>query len=640
MKKKRETAQKKFRIQDSLSYQLIIKISLVFCAVFLILFFIVLWTNYRLIMEEEKQMFHSYETNVLQSIDDKLKDMCRVSLMSMADDETLDIICDYEEMDLYSQLKAEQYLKQFYGSLIAIRQDISGIYLLNQDSLIFHQDPCDASVKKQEKGEIQERIAGFEMETMKLANCSLTIEEQPFFMRLNGEYEKNPYLKNCIWMMRDISTFSPFEKVGTIILTAPVDTLRSLCLRSLDTGMEYLLTTESGKIICSENAAYILKNVSELNLQMKNQAWGTESHVLKWEGKWYLISRTQSQNSGLVLYSGKTISSIAGKILGFLKYYLFLTAAALLCTVFITAGYVKHIIHPISYLADEMESFDAGKLSVRYPVTTKDETGRLIAAFNKMMDMIHELIEKEYISQMQIKESKITEQRLRMLYLKSQINPHFLYNTLDTIRISAQLNQNEMVSEMLLQLVNFFRLSVKKNDSVVTLEHEMDLLCAYLKLMQYRYPEFSYEIAVEEELMEIEIPNFVLQPVVENSLMHGLRNKGYKGHISISVARMEMQEDIIEIRIEDNGIGFNAETKKRVERLLNLDEEQSLNRLERENIGIRNVQSRLKLFYPDVGGLRYCSRADEGISAVIHIRREISNVPCMEKDETDIRRRL
>lgn len=595
MRRKRETAQKKIRFQDSLSYQLIMKISLVFCAVFLMLFFIILWTNYRLIMEEEKQMFHSYETNVLQSMDDKLKDMCRVSLMSMADDETMDIICKYDEMNLYSQLKAEEYLKQFYGSLITIRQDISGIYLLNQESLIFHLDPCDASVKSQEKEHIQEKIADFEMETMKIANCSLAIEEQPFFMRLIGEYETNPYLKNCIWMIRDIYTFSPHEKVGTVILTAPVDTLRSLCLRSLDNETAYLLTTGNGKIISAENEACILKNLSEYNPQMQEQDWGEKSHVIRWEGRWYLFSRTQSQNSGLILYAGKPVFSIAGKIFGFLKYYLFLAAAAFV---------------------------------------------QLIVAFRKMMDMIYELIEKEYISQMQIKESKLTEQRLRMLYLKSQINPHFLYNTLDTIRISAELNQNKIVAGMLLQLVNFFRLSVKKNDSVVTLEHEMDLLCAYLKLMQYRYPEFSYDIAVEEELMEVEIPNFVLQPVVENSLMHGLRNKGYKGHIFISVKRMETKQDVIEIRIEDNGIGFNEETRERVERLLNLDEEQSLNRSERENIGIRNVQSRLKLFYPEAGGLQYCSRADGGISAVIHIQDEIRSFHGMEKTQNETEGRL
>lgn len=97
---------------------------------------------------------------------------------------------------------------------------------------------------------------------------------------------------------------------------------------------------------------------------------------------------------------------------------------------------------------------------------------------------------------------------------------------------------------------------------------------------------------------------------------------------------------MVEIKIEDNGIGFTEETKERVERLLNLREEQSLSSSERENIGIRNVQSRLKLFYEEDGGLQYCSRADGGITAIIHIREEIIRFPYVEDSELEKERRL
>lgn len=148
----RETAPKN-RFRNSISHKLIMRISLVFCVVFLFLFFTILTINYHLIIRNEMQMFYAYETNTLVSIDDKLKDMCRVSLMSMADQDTLDIICGYRDMDLYQKLKAEQKLHEFYSSLIIIRNDINGVYVLDDDSLIFHCDPCDASVKRYPKGE-------------------------------------------------------------------------------------------------------------------------------------------------------------------------------------------------------------------------------------------------------------------------------------------------------------------------------------------------------------------------------------------------------------------------------------------------------------------------------------------------------
>ncbi len=624
MKKKRETAQKnKFR--NSISHKLIIRISLVFCAVFLLLFFTILIINYRLIIEKETEMFHSYETNTLVSIDDKLKDMCRVSLMSMADEDTRNIIEGYHDMTLYEQIMAEQYLHDFYSSLIAIRDDISGIYLLDQDNLIFYLNPTDAAVKSFEKGEIQKQLEAFPMEPMKIANCSFMIYQQPFFLRFSGEYASDPYLNNCVWMVRDIYSFSPHEKVGSIILTAPVKTLREICRSTLGESMDYLLLTESGRIVCSEDPSGLLRNIGDYNDSLKGKLDGEEKGIVVWNDQRYLVSAHQSEASGLILVSGKPAVCIAGEILRFMKYYLLMTAAALLAVIVIIRGCVRRVIAPITYLADEMQSFDSEKLSVRYPVTSSDETGRLIYAFNGMMDMISDLIEKEYRSQMQIKEGKLNEERLMMLYLKSQINPHFLYNTLDTIRISAELNQDEEAAEMLMQLVNFFRLSVKIKDSVVTLEHEVELISSYLKLMQYRYPLLNYRICVEDELLETEMPNFVLQPVVENSLLHGLRNKGYEGMILIHVCKFTENPSLIEIRIEDDGIGFTKETGKMVERLLDLNETEGLTSEEKESIGIRNVQSRLKAFYPNLDGLIYRKREEGGICAVIYIEKELKD---------------
>lgn len=618
MKNNRETVQK-HRFHNSISHKLIMRISLVFCAVFLLLFVTILVINYKIIIEKETQMFRSYETNTLAAIDDKLKDMCRVSLMSMADEKTLNIIEEYHTMNQYDQIRSEYYLDDFYRSLITIRNDISGVYLLDLESLIFHCDPCDAAVKSFETGEIQEQIASFSMESMKIANCNFMIHHQPFFMRLSGEYLTNPYLKNCIWMVRDIFTFSPHQKAGTIILTAPVKTLRSLCTETLGEDMDYLLLTENGKIVCGEDASGILQDVEEYNENLSSD-FGEGTKIVSWNDRWYLISGQRSPVSGLVLLSGKPVSRIAAEIFRFFKYFLLLTGAALAAAILIIICCVREIIRPITYLADEMHKFDSEKLDVRYPVVSNDETGRLIDAFNGMMDMIRDLIEKEYKSQVQIRESKLNEQRLMMLYLKSQINPHFLYNTLDTIRISAELNGDEDVAEMLMQLVSFFRLSVKNNDSVVTLEHEVDLICAYLTLMQYRYPCLIWHISVDEELLETEIPNFVLQPVVENSLLHGLRNKAYEGTISIFIERCPDREECIEIRIEDDGIGFTEETRKKVNRLLDLSKTEGLSSEERESIGIRNVQSRLKAFYPDLEGLSYRNRPEGGICAQMYIR--------------------
>lgn len=135
--------------------------------------------------------------------------------------------------------------------------------------------------------------------------------------------------------------------------------------------------------------------------------------------------------------------------------------------------------------------------------------------------------------------AELTEQKMSMLYLKSQVNPHFLYNTLDTIRIQAQLNGDKKVADLLMRLVDFFRLSVKVDRQTVALDDELELLEAYMDLMCYRYPELQWEYDIDPDLGGAPVPNFILQPIVENSLLHGLKNKGYRGQVRVSAGRAD-----------------------------------------------------------------------------------------------------
>lgn len=209
---------------------------------------------------------------------------------------------------------------------------------------------------------------------------------------------------------------------------------------------------------------------------------------------------------------------------------------------------------------------------------------------------------------------ELIEQKLSMLYLKSQVNPHFLYNTLDTIRIQAQLNQDKEVANQLMHLVNFFRLSVKIDRQMVALDDEMELLYAYMELMCYRYPKLKVSYEIDSELGEVMVPNFILQPLVENSLLHGLKNKGYQGELKIVAKKCEGQLSAIEVLVRDTGSGFKQETKERIEDLL-LHYNEKEQKLEGDSIGILNVQKRIKLLCGKEYGLWYTENEDCGVTA-------------------------
>ena len=210
--------------------------------------------------------------------------------------------------------------------------------------------------------------------------------------------------------------------------------------------------------------------------------------------------------------------------------------------------------------------------------------------------------------------SELTEQKMSMLYLKSQVNPHFLYNTLDAIRIQAQLNGDKKVADLLMRLVDFFRLSVKVDRSMVTLDDEMELLEAYMELMCYRYPELTCEYDIDPDLGGAQVPNFILQPIVENSLLHGLKNKCYRGDVTISAQRTD--EGRMEICVRDTGSGFDKGKKAAIDELLRGYAKQAP-KLTGNSIGILNVQKRIKLLCGREFGLWYTENETGGVTAHI-----------------------
>ena len=210
--------------------------------------------------------------------------------------------------------------------------------------------------------------------------------------------------------------------------------------------------------------------------------------------------------------------------------------------------------------------------------------------------------------------AELVEQKMSMLYLKSQVNPHFLYNTLDTIRIQAQLNGDKTVADLLMRLVDFFRLSVKVDRPLVTLDDEMELLEAYMELMCCRYPDLNCEYDIDPDLGGARVPNFILQPIVENSLLHGLKNKGYRGGVEISAQKTAGSR--MEICVRDTGSGFAEGKKAAIDEMLQSYAKQPP-KLTGNSIGILNVQKRIKLLCGREYGLFYTENIDGGVTAHI-----------------------
>lgn len=244
--------------------------------------------------------------------------------------------------------------------------------------------------------------------------------------------------------------------------------------------------------------------------------------------------------------------NVSVAILGFL-----LTAFVCILVVIIYVSYQipLSITRPIRKLSEVTDQVAKGNLDVRSDVKGGIEVGMLSDSLNTMIDKINELIE-------QVTKEQIRLRKAEFELLQSQINPHFLYNTLDAIVWLAEAGEQKKVVDMVGSLSEFFRTSLNRGKDIITIGEELNHVRSYLEIQQVRYQDIlEYEIHVPEELNKYLIPKITIQPLVENALYHGIKNKRGSGRILIKARK---EEDFFYIQIEDNGIGIKEERLEQV----------------------------------------------------------------------------
>ncbi|MGG3529943.1 cache domain-containing sensor histidine kinase [Paenibacillus rhizolycopersici] len=275
------------------------------------------------------------------------------------------------------------------------------------------------------------------------------------------------------------------------------------------------------------------------------------------------------------------------------------------------------IASPVLKLAKGMRRLGNGELGIHVTTNRKDEFGFLIQSFNRMAMVQKHLIEDHYEQQLRL---KTTELR----FLQSQINPHFLYNTLDSIYWMAKNYDAEEISEMVMNLSSFFRLSLNKGRQVFTIEESIVHLNYYLRIQQLRFMDnFRVDYRISERSKRIPLLKLLLQPIVENAIIHGMEGKESDGCLVIS--SWVEQERTLFIRVEDNGPGMEEERLHYIQQELDhmdprkvsayLQEEEQAKDL----FGLRNVLSRMKLYYGPEARLTVQSVWGEGTAVLLSI---------------------
>lgn len=362
-------------------------------------------------------------------------------------------------------------------------------------------------------------------------------------------------------------------------------------------------------VLINNKPIYSNKNLIDVtDFAYRKESSDSNYYTLDIDNDNFFITHTTSKYSGWTYINMVPSRDIFLNILALRIILVFVYAGITVLAIFASILFSNGITRPIVTLKNRMKNVENGDFNLVYlhkpDRAGNDEIEHLKYDFGVMMNKINTLIRENYVKQIMIQDTELKA-------LQAQINPHFLYNTLDTIKWMSRSNRNSEVVVLIESLSNLLRGTISKKEDSITIQEELDILRDYINIQKFRYEErLNVSINIHDELKKYKIPKLTLQPIVENSIKYAVENMLEPCYINIASIK---NPDSYHIVVEDNGPGMDMDYK---EKIMN---GQIQPRGNGSGIGIKNIDDRLKLFYGDAYGLTIESGINMGTRVIFCI---------------------
>lgn len=394
------------------------------------------------------------------------------------------------------------------------------------------------------------------------------------------------------------------EKEGVFFIDLNYSAISELCDQSMVGNQGYAFIVDAdGNIVYHPQQQQLYNELQTENIDLVMNAG---SDIVTWgdgiNKKMYSISR--SEKTGWTVVDCVRVEELLRRSNEAQSIYVLVAMGLMAVALFFSRFVAKSITLPIQRLCDSMERVQEGDFSVSdIVVDSENEIGSLTKSFNVMTQRIHELMAQNIREQEAKRKSELKA-------LQSQINPHFLYNTLDSIIWMAEGKKNEEVVLMTASLARLLRQSISNEDELVSIGQEIEYARGYLTIQKMRYKDkLEFRIEVEPSILNIRLIKLVLQPVIENAIYHGLKYKESRG---LLLVKGFMKNGNAVLQVIDDGVGMDQETLDHIYERHKVDYHSN-------GVGIYNVQKRLQLYYGNEYGIVYESKPGEGTTATITI---------------------
>lgn len=406
-----------------------------------------------------------------------------------------------------------------------------------------------------------------------------------------------------------------FSKIGTGLFV--LDT------RELEKIVEVSDITENSlfMVLDQDNKVIISNKGLKAGDTYQNVFWHEEngddavSDVMNYEGRRSIVQYRKIQSTGWKVVSVMPMAELVSDMNFIVKYGLLIGIVTMILLLAIGKRLISNITRPVTSIVEFLSGLEEQPLKQRLEIPSRNEVGIIASSINQMLAKVEAMTRKIVENQTRLYEAKLAEQRAELLALQSQINPHFLYNTLNCLsNIGLAYNVME-VANISAAMSNIFRYSIK-GENIVSLGEELDCIREYLLIMDIRFNgKFEVTIDVPEPLLELLTLKMVLQPVVENAMYHGLEQKNGKGRLDIRGSVTE--DDKLEFSVADDGVGMDEKTLAELQRAIDDYENIGLYRRDNRSIGLGNINKRIKLQFGTQYGLKIESKERMGTKVVL-----------------------
>lgn len=368
--------------------------------------------------------------------------------------------------------------------------------------------------------------------------------------------KQNRFVRHIV---KPSTKITDIDKAGIIVeISFPEEHL----IKDLDTfklagkGDPFLIHAEGG--IIENRSADKGMTESIKTLMLKGNIEEASNQIVSLHGNDFLVTSAHVKTLDWYLIDYVPLANILKPIVK--SQNLFYGSVALLLVMSLLAGYLlyRNVQRPIGLLVRNVKRLKEGNYSTRITANPKNEFSYLFQHFNDMAANTEQLIQKVYVEELRRREANVKQ-------LQSQINPHFLYNCFALIRSLARLDKKESVMKLAMHLSSYYRYTTRVEKLTATIKEELQLVESYLEIQQFHIQHLSYRIQVPDAMQGIEIPRLLLQPIVENAVLHGIERFDGDGVITISGESNDRYHSII---VEDNGIGISEEELRKLEKKL------------------------------------------------------------------------